>query len=98
MPAEILIQHSQNYNFMENLTNLLNSDIQTSDSKRQYLSYAKNVLNGHNSELSITGNAFHVIFVNSTAIIESLWDETAEDQIIDLQSFISTVSNWATEI
>lgn len=79
---------------MESIKDFLNSDIQTLQSREAYLGYAKNVKAGQHAELEMTGNAFNVRFLPSTVQIESLWDDETELIEMDLETFISTLSEW----
>jgi hypothetical protein len=79
---------------MSQLQEFLHSDVQSLSLREKYLGYANNVQLGHHDQLQLTGNAFNVQFSIKGVLIESLWDEDADPIYLNLDEFISILSNW----
>jgi hypothetical protein len=79
---------------MSTLQEFFRSDVQSISLREKYLGYAHNVKLGHHHQLQLTGNAFHVQFSTKKVLIENLWDDDADPIELNLDDFISILSNW----
>ena len=89
------MNESERQKFNRVLDDFRETEITTQFELDMYFGFARNILAGHHTELSLTGNAFHVRFSANGVAIEYLWlDEDALD--MSLQAFLDFLAGVDT--